>query len=1325
MFSVVRFSPMSFLCLLCAFVLPSGVSYALPKETLSRQIKENHYVLDKFLPGEEIRQVYQDPRGIFWILTNKGLYNFDGNYHYTVIRSDVGVPEALPSVIRGADSRGWVWMANGEGAERSWLAVNMFTRQPIAEADRWLGIKDAVVDMWVEGNVLLLRTETDELWQWVKGKWRLVARGLPTNCQFVALQSNEVIWLQYAPVETGSIPALLRVNLNNGRQQRFNVDRPYVLQVAGKDLLLLSDRSWGLLNAYGEVRWADLSKLIPGFDAATDQWNPHYEVAQYHEAQDELWISFRNTLYIGSIRDVAKVPLVWEKPLFARRSLFTGNRGSVLLAEPSGFSQLVSYTGYFQKMAWHDPYRHSPEILQEVTALLEASKGVLYFATGKGIYRRDPGAEQSVLVLETGRINAMAWDADQRCIWALSADQVIKIDVRSQMAEEFTFPKGNLGAEPSLLLQGEWLIFGGAAGLYRFHTDNQQLLPFEGYHGYAELADARVFGFFRASADDYWVLSSRGIYGLDIENGIVWQRHATEDTAINEAMASVRQVWKDPAEEEYWMATAVGLLYWDKNRDAYRLFGESEALPATDLRSIYAIGDELWMGSDRGLIVFDRKDQKSRYYTVEDGLSDDHILPGAHIQGLDGTLYMGTRNGLTAFRPDALSAVATGQGDGLSLSLMSAQVYSANTGNRDALLRFYEQGAITLGSEDVAMEMYFALPASPGRKRVYMSYMEKEADGWIPFPGYTLKISPASRQDTVIKIKAQVQGSASEETILTIPLRFEPTNPLQPWLFALALLLLLSGLWYFGRMPRMQLAAVGVKQAAEPVAPDPPASRTPSDALRFFRGMAHELRAPLSLILGPVRHLGASGRWGKQEYDMLETIKHNADLLLHQVDELLLAGALEEGKLPDRAEFFDPGTWFRDRLRGFEMLAIKKRIHLHTYFSWSYSDELYHHKDWLTIIVNNLLSNALKFTPNGGGIKFVMGLHGNDIRIVCEDTGRGIHPDDQPHIFERYYTSSRTDAPMVGGSGMGLALVKELSDRMGGRIKVTSEWGEGASFMIDIPQLNAPENGPGKQIWDSYSIPDPAKIAKISGQLLLLVEDEPYFQDYMRVLLGREYEIRTAAHGGEALSLLRGGLQPALILTDLMMPEMDGYQFLGELRAEAAWQEIPVVVLSVLRDRSDEERARAAGAAAYFSKPLDEDQLKQSLQRLILAPKALAAAQAEVPADAAEEESTESWLARLTEHIDNDMADDNFNVDTLAARMLMSRTAFYKRVQQLTGMTPNQYIMECRLQKARRIIDTQPRIPIRKLVRMIGLKHEGYFARHFIHRFGKGPTEFR
>lgn len=1323
MFSAVRLFQLPFLCLFGAFVLLGHVLYALPQETLSRQIKENHYSLDRFLPGEEIRQLYQDSRGVFWVLTDSGLYNFDGNYIYTVLKA-----VAVPSAIVGADARGWVWLAYGEGAQRSWSAVNQFTRQPIPEADRWPGVKDEVVDLWVEGETLLLRTETDELWRWVKGKWKLVTRGLPANCRIAGLTSEDMVWLQYELTEGGKIPALLRVNLYNGRQQRFNVDRPYTLQVAGKDLLLLSDNSWGLLNAYGKVVWSDLSGLIPGFKAAVDSWNPQYEVVLYREARDELWISFQNTLYICSVRNAAQQPLAREKPLFARRSLFAGNGGSVLLVEPSGFSQLLSYTGYFQKIAWHDPYRHSPETLQEVTAVLETPKGILYFAAGQAIYRREAGADKSERIVETGRVAAMVWDGDRQCIWAIGADQLFRIDGRSQRAELFSLPERGLGAEASLLLQGEWLWMGGAAGVYRFDIGNRQFLSFEDYQGYSELTDARVYGFFRASENDYWILSDKGIYGLNPEKGIQWEWHAIDDTAVNAAMAAVRQVWKDPAAEGYWMATAGGLLYWDKNRDAYRLFAEPEALPATDLRSVYAIGDELWIGSDRGLIVFDRRDQQSRYYTVDDGLSDNYIVPGAHTQGLDGTLYMGTRNGLTAFRPDALSAAAMEQGEGLSLSLMSALVYSPNTGNREALLRFYEQGAITLGAEDVAMEMYFALPPSPGRKRIYMSYMEREEDGWIPFPGYALKISPATRKDTLIKVKAQVQGSASEETIFTIPLRFEPTNPLKRWLFALLLLLLLSLLWFFGRLPRMQVANVGgaMVAAPEPGVADLPVPETPSDALRFFRSMAHELRVPLSLILGPVQHLGASGRWGKQEYDMLETIKHNADLLLHQVDELLLAGALEEGKLPDRPEFFDPGTWFRERLNGFDTLAMKKRIYLHTHFSWNYSDELYHHKDWLTIIVNNLLSNALKFTPHGGAIKFVMGIHSNDIRIVCEDNGPGIHPDDLPHVFERFYTTRRSDAPVVGGSGMGLSLVKELTDRMGGRIRLTSVWEEGTSFIIDIPLLETPEDGPGKQIWDSYSIPDPAKVAQVSGQLLLLVEDEPYFQDYMRVLLGREYEIRTAAHGGEALSLLRGGLQPALILTDLMMPEMDGYQLLDELRAEPTWQQIPVVVVSVIRDRQEEERVRAAGAKGYFSKPFDEIQLKQSLQRLILAPKAVAAANnAVVAADAADEESTESWLARLTAHIDNDMADDNFNVDTLAARMLMSRTAFYKKVQQLTGMTPNQYIMECRLQKARRIIDTQPRIPIRKLVRMIGLKHEGYFARHFTHRFGKGPTEFR
>jgi len=1320
MFIALSIFQKSFLCWLGTIVWLS-FSFSLSGQspgTTSRQIKESHYALERHLPGEDIRQVYQDPRGIFWVLTGDGLYNFDGNNVYKVSKEGAVVPER----IVGADAEGRVWLAYGQGGGRYWGAVQMFTRAPIPDKLLWPGLEDKVVEVWAQGEGLLALTDRGTLLHFVKGKWKSVARGLPANARFVGLQPNEAVWLLTEAEAEGEIQGIVRVAMRSGRQQRLRIDRPFVCRLTGSEVLLLSDQSWGLLNAYGEIRWSGLDQLIPGFDPVNDRWNADVEVALYGEVRDELWISYQNTLYVAGIRDREKPVLVRENPLFARSSLFAGLAGSMLLAEQSHLSHLVSYTGHFQKIGWKDPYRFSAAALEPAVGVVETQEGQIYIGTRERIYRWNPKTDKRESLLDRDGIGAMVWDADGQCLWVAAGNELIRLDILTRRTSVYPLPAA--GAE-ALFLLGEWLYLGGEKGLARFHTGDQQFSTFEAYNGYVELANARVYGFFRASGEEYWIWSDKGIYGMDPERGIVWQQHETEDTMVNAAMTSVRQVWKDRG-EEYWMATAVGLLYWDKNRDTYHLFTETDGLPASDLRSVHAIGEELWLGSDRGLIAFDRRDKHSRYYTVVDGLSDDHFLAGANAKGLDGTLYLGTRNGLTAFRPEGLASSTGVLGGSSALSLMSAVVYSPEVGHRDALSRFYEQGQIALEPEDVAMEMHFALPVLPGTKRVRLSYQLKEEDGWIPFTGYTLRLAPGVRQDTVIKIKAETQADATEESILSIPIYFEPVDPLRPWLIALPLILLLASLlWYFnGFNLRWQGVPVAVApvlpvEVAEPVEAAPP----PAANLRFFTGMAHELRAPLSLILGPAQYLRENGKLGKQEQALLETIQQNADYLMHQVDELLLLGALDAGKLPGKAAFFDADNWFRERLFSFDMLAHKKRIHISTHFGWGRSGSLYHYKDWLTIIVNNLLSNAIKFTPNGGAIKFVMGINAQQVRIVCADNGRGIHPDDQPHVFERYYTSRRSDAPLEGGTGIGLALVKELIDLMQGSLVMQSTWGEGTEFVVDIPLMEVPEQELAGRPREKYAlVPDISKTTPIiSGQVLLLVDDNVYFQDYMRVLLGRDYDVRTAANGKEALTLLRGGLQPALIVTDLMMPEMDGYQLLDELKSDEGLQQLPVVVLSVRSDPAEEQRVLAAGASGFFSKPLDEKKLLHRLQQLLLANKSEEKQEEEVVI----EENWENWLTRLTGYIEEGMADDNFNVDTLAARMFMSRTAFYKKMQQLTGLTPNQYIMELRLQKARRILENQPKIPMRKLVRMIGLKHEGYFTRHFTQRFGKSPTEFR
>jgi CheY-like chemotaxis protein/AraC-like DNA-binding protein len=341
-----------------------------------------------------------------------------------------------------------------------------------------------------------------------------------------------------------------------------------------------------------------------------------------------------------------------------------------------------------------------------------------------------------------------------------------------------------------------------------------------------------------------------------------------------------------------------------------------------------------------------------------------------------------------------------------------------------------------------------------------------------------------------------------------------------------------------------------------------------------------------------------------------------------------------------------------------------------------------------------------------------------------KDSGRGIPLEDLSKIFDRYFQTSRTDVPLEGGTGIGLSVVKELIELMGGRIKVESSVGKGALFTAVFP-VKLPKDTVSGGRASAVSKETKGKTFnnfKKSERVILLVEDNLDFQHYIDFLLNEYYTILVTSNGLEALNLLYEGHLPDLIISDWMMPEMDGFQLAEKIKLEPKLSSIPIVFLTARSMESDMEKAVRLGIDDYLVKPFEEEALFTVVNQLLKRTKSRE--DASLKQDRIEFNPTDEqgWLETLQKETLDRICNDLFSVDQLASVMLMGRTKFYKEVRRLTGLTPNEYILEARLVRARLLMDTHNDLTLKKVVQMVGLKDEGNFSRAFKKRFGNPPS---
>ncbi|MBL6447602.1 tetratricopeptide repeat protein [Fulvivirga sp. 29W222] len=514
---------------------------------------------------------------------------------------------------------------------------------------------------------------------------------------------------------------------------------------------------------------------------------------------------------------------------------------------------------------------------------------------------------------------------------------------------------------------------------------------------------------------------------------------------------------------------------------------------------------------------------------------------------------------------------------------------------------------------------------------------------------------------------------------------------------------------------------------------------------RFFANISHELRTPLTLINGPIQGLlnSKEENFTPTELQTLQVIERNSKQLKNLVNDILDLSKLESNKL----EVDNDTVAIKALLNRVASYIEDLCTHLGVSYI-QYYDQL--SNDWLLIdalklekILLNLLSNALKHTPSGGKIQLTATREDDRLIIKVSDTGKGISSIDLPFIFERFYQSKQPGAPLLGGTGIGLALAKDFTKLMGGELTVKSEEGKGSTFILNLPyvpvQPPALEKMMLKDEKESVSLAH-SKLQPKAGEKhhnVLIVEDNPDMQQFVQGLLNDKYITSLAPNGKAALQILKEEAID-IVISDVMMPEMDGYVLLKHLKDSDKYRNIPVIMLTALYSEGPKLEALTLGVDDYLSKPFSPKELLARVSNLLVRQEARKQWQQEELVPTAPENYNKHndedalnisnnevvWIKAVESVIRKEIENEEFNISKLADQFHLSERQFRRKISKITGLSPKKYQQEIALNMARELLESRRYTNVTAVAYSVGIQHVTRFSRQFEDRFGKKPGEY-
>jgi len=1295
-----------------------------------------------------LESIIQDREGFLWFTTFNGLNRFDGE-NFKLFQYSQSNPKGLgdnltTAICEAEDGRIWVGTSSGVYIFDPETEIFELLRHDPANPRSLCGNDINFIQKDREGN-MWVGTARDGVCRWSKATGDFDNFGGYFRDGLVFFQQkNGTIWVGNTDGLHQKIP---------GRDE-FRPEEKFT-----------ENKAWNLSYASDIVELPDGSLMVSAHDYGLWVFDPKANILR------DLTASYHSEFLKG--------------PAF----LLTDKSGKIWMGAVGEVQSYELLTGKFKAYRHDDEDPASPPMFKLAYGYQDAAGSLWFVTSGGGVIVSHSPRHPFEIVgdIDAGEIIRL----DENRLLINGWEKLEVFDIREEKLAAAGIPDSLLNASTlSIALSGKNELWIQQADkpyvkVFNFETGKVKRIPgrtpwlkagpdgriWSGFKYFNEaqnewvniypnipgLPDSSKVGaaivdihFGRAGV--VWLATNFGIfrYNLRTRQGRKFELHPGDSRPAN----VIHRIY--PGEEgRFYLATSNGMSMYSPAADEFLSFNESNGLLHNQVTAVVedARGNP-WITTPKGLHKLDLSNGTFTNYDITDGLPAIHFNYQRAYRDDSGRLYFSIDGKLFRFHPDSLKPKEYVAPVHLLDLFLNHEI--VQPGGQDSLLekqlRFSQN--IQLRHEQADFGFSFVMPVfyKAGEVQYFYQLAPYDADWKSAGTSKEIHYTNMNPGKYTFRVKAKTADGFWSPNEASIDIHISP--PFYRTWGAYLFYLIAAGGSLFGIL-RFELRRQSAKAEALRL--------QELDALksRLYTNITHEFRTPLTVIMGMTGNI-------KGHSEEKKLIQRNSESLLRLINQLLDLSKLDAGMLKIDALQADIVAYLQYLTESFYSMADEKQVRLTFYpevkeLVMDYDEEKIQH------IVYNLLSNAIKFTPEGG--KVILHLRQVErkdqpwLQLKVSDTGRGIAAEHLPHIFDRFYQPppsspeggenernmpARRSPPSggLGGAGIGLALTKELVELMGGTIAVESEPGTGTDFMILLPirqSAGALKKEPGNK--KTLSGPrgntvlsaTPSKLRSALEQatadpdadrpVLLIIEDNRDVVTFIQSLLRKDYQIETASNGQQGIDKALE-MVPDIIISDVMMPEKDGYEVCQTLKIDERTSHIPIILLTAKAGEENRIEGLRGGADAYLVKPFRKEELFVRLEKLIALRKTLQEYYSSnnfilTHKDARKAPSLdEAFLQKLIKVVQNRLDDSELAVIDLCRAVKRSNTQVNRKLKALTGKTPSQFIRSIRLQKAAEFLKTTD-LSISEIAYAVGFNDPNYFSRSFSDEFGYPPSEVR
>lgn len=1235
------------------------------------------------------------------------------------------------------------------------------------------------------GNQVYVCIEKDNVlhfYRWIAEQWiKEVSYPLPKqdldNLQFWQFQGfntdEKQVWLK-----PSAAPYLIRLEKENNQIRRFDLS-------PSKTGIPMGRRNYGISPA---ISTADGGQADSPYIIVNSGDRLGRRLLQYNpDLQD--------------FRPMDGIPTSWQ---FGRAAIDDAGNRLFFFFNPAGENKVLlidtdggrfDYTAMFPKDRFNrSPYslvsadfREQIIITDQRGVLVHRIKqetGIQYYLEGYPLRAMTPLSAQQVLVNAHGEgcylldlaagvtsdFSIPGWSlsdvgtifnflTDQEgYIWSIENTALVKYNPTNQQVEKY--PLGVEGGNTMMTWVGEEtiaLVLTDKRRLYLFNLSTKRLSPVLGKGGQQVQVKPPIHGLHYTRDSLLWTATSHGLCKVNLATGES-EVLGYEPPFLDHRFLSIA----NDDQGRLWLGTALGGLHiYDPKTGDLQVLNDQDGLGNNTISSITEDKDgDRWLGTYNGISIVSPQGKLIANVTLEDGLKERECNRFSALYLPEGQLLVGTIDGLHVIEVDEVKARVRGK-DNLKIYLNELSYFDANNqaeiklgSNLDQVEQIFLPASRRSLSLDFALSNYFG-----SNSNQFEYKLGDEDSDWISLGAqHTLYLDNLRAGNYDLWIRGSDRKGNGVEQPIYLQIRAREFFYRQTWFYLLVLLVLvlLATLW-------IQRLRIEVKKATQTIREDKELIQDQAAQLleldkaksHFFTNISHEFRTPLTVINGMIERMSGPDQAKR-------IVKRNSNNLLNLINQILDLRKMEVGKLEANWVQADVVLYFQYLLESYIALADLKGVKLHFIPQekelWMDVD-----KEKLLRILSNLLSNAIKFTPKGGDI--YLGLEKSReidatneanpvLRFFVRDTGAGIAQDQQELIFQRFFQeqkegkqegSSKYQSQLwnAGGSGIGLALTRDLVHFMEGRIELESEAGEGTTFTVRLPirqtarkedveelDIPIPDLSQGDMEALAEIEPVPPAALKDRGLQVLIVEDNRDVRHYLVTLLQGQYQVFIAKDGQEGADKAFE-LIPDIIISDVMMPKKDGFELCRELKTDFRTSHIPVILLTSKNSVESRVQGFKEGADAYLSKPFNHEELFVRIQKLLELRRKLQdryLSFSELPAAKRTKEEKfaleDEFIAKLKGVIEANMHLSSFSVPSLCREMGVSRSLLHRKLKALTNKPTSHFIRLVRLERAKELLKN-PSLNISQVAYEVGFSDISYFSKCFTEEYGLSPSGYR